>query len=327
MKIGIIGLGSIGRRHARCLHKIGVTDIVALRTGKGTKKELSEDLKNIKEVFDREDFYSLNLDGLIISNPTSFHVESMKTALEYEIPILIEKPIASSLESIEKLKIHDLSKILVGYCLRYDEIINVVKEFIDSNRLGRIFKAHLFCGQYLPLWHPYAEYRTEYYSRKDLGGGALRTLSHEIDLMHYFFGNVDELFASVEKLSNLEIDVDDNVHIFCRMKGGSRIHVELDYLNPTYQRTGRILGEVGELTYSFSNKKVSFTDFKGKTEIVYENLVLDPNGMYLNQIKDFINLIKDQVRVRCTFNDGVEVMKIIKTSEDSSRLKSWQKIE
>jgi predicted dehydrogenase len=145
--------------------------------------------------------------------------------------------------------------------------------------------------------------------------------------MRYFFGDVNELFASMEKLSNLEIDVDDNVHIFCRMKTGSRIHVELDYLNPTYQRTGRILGEEGELRYSFSTRKVSLTDFKGNTKIVYENPKLDPNKMYLNQIKDFINLIQNQNRVRCTFNDGAEVMKIIKATEDSSQLKSWQIIE
>ncbi|MHA2174296.1 MAG: Gfo/Idh/MocA family protein [Candidatus Hodarchaeales archaeon] len=327
MKIGIVGLGSIGQRHARCLQKLGVTDTVALRTGKGTKKELNDDLKYIKVVFDKDDFYSLNLEGVIIANPTSFHVESMKSALEYKIPILIEKPIASTLESIEILQNYDLSKIQVGYCLRYDELINVVKDFIDSNRLGRIFKAHLYIGHYLPFWHPYADYRTEYYSRKDLGGGALRTLSHEIDLIRYFFGNVKELFANVEKLSQLQIDVDDNVHIFCKMNEGSRILVELDYLNPTYQRTGRILGEEGELRYSFSEKKASFIDLNSKTHIIYENHALDPNEMYLNQIKDFIDLIKEKTRVRCTFDDGVEVMKIIKSAEDSSRLKEWQKIE
>ena len=327
MKIGIIGLGSIGRRHALNLQKIGITDIIALRTGKGTKKGLTEDVKIIKEVFDKDEFYSLNLEGIIISNPTELHVETMKDALDRELPILIEKPIASSLESIDVLNTYDLSKVLVGYCLRYDELINMVKDFIDSDRLGTIYKAHLYCGHYLPFWHPYADYKTEYYSRKDLGGGVLRTLSHEIDLVNHLFGPVDELCASVEKLSDLKIDVDDNVFILYRMKNGLRIQVELDFLNPTYQRTGRILSEQGVLTYSFSNKKVFFTDFNNSTETIYENQELDPNEMYLNLIKDFIDMIKGKTKGRCSFNDGVEVIKIIKAAEDSSRLKTWQKIE
>ena len=70
-------------------------------------------------------------------------------------------------------------------------------------KLGEIHKANLFSGHFLPLWHPYADYRLEYYARKDLGGGVLRTLSHEIDLMHYLFGKVKELFALVEKISKL----------------------------------------------------------------------------------------------------------------------------
>ncbi len=51
MKIGIIGLGSIGQRHARTLIKLGITDIYALRTKKGTLTELPTDLRTIKEIY------------------------------------------------------------------------------------------------------------------------------------------------------------------------------------------------------------------------------------------------------------------------------------
>ncbi|MHA2225648.1 MAG: Gfo/Idh/MocA family protein [Candidatus Hodarchaeales archaeon] len=327
MNIGIIGLGSIGKRHILCLQKLGFTNIFALRTKKGARKELPKDLQYVKEFFDEEDFYSLRLDGVIISNPTSLHVETMINPLEKKIPAFIEKPVAASFESLERLKNYDFSNVMVGYCLRYNELINVVKEFIDSGKLGKILKANLYCGNFLRSWHPYADYRMEYYSRKDLGGGVLRTLSHEIDLARYFFAEIKEICASIEKISNLEIDVDDCVHLLCKITDDSVVHIELDYLNPVFQRRGLIIGVEGKLEYSFSNLTVSYTGFDGNTEIIYENRDLDPNKMYLDQMQGFINFIKNQKPVRCTFNDGIYVMKVIKAAEDSSQSKSWQKIE
>ncbi|GAJ19017.1 unnamed protein product, partial [marine sediment metagenome] len=160
---------------------MGYEDIVALRTKKGTTKTLPVEFNYINEIFNVKDFYSNNLDGVIISSPTSLHIETMKIPLEKKIPIFVEKPIADSIEQLREIDDYDLNSVMIGFSLRYNEIINIVKEFIASGKLGKIYKANLYCGQFLPSWHPYADYRKEYYARKDLGGGVIRTLSHEID--------------------------------------------------------------------------------------------------------------------------------------------------
>lgn len=326
MKIGIIGLGSIGQRHAACLKEIGYSEIIALRTEKGSIKELPPELNYITQVYSNEEFYSLNPDGIIISNPTSLHIESMKIPLEKGIPIFLEKPITNSIEKLKSLDSSDVSNIMVGYILRYHEIINVIKNFLESSKLGKIYKANLYCGQFLPSWHPHADYRKEYYARKDLGGGALRTLSHEIDLMHYLFGEVIELTASVIKISNLEIDVDDNVFMICRMKNESHIFIELDYLNPISTRNGIIFGSKGILEYSFLNHSVIFKDYNKNVKTVYSNPNYDYNEPYINQMRDFINLIKTKSKPRCNFNDGIYVMKLIQAAECSAEFKMWQMI-
>ena len=326
MKIGIIGLGSIGKRHVRCLRQLGYEDIVALRTKKGTTKTLPVEFNYINEIFNVKDFYSNNLDGVIISNPTSLHIETMKIPLEKKIPIFVEKPIADSIEQLREIDDYDLNSVMIGFNLRYNEIINTVKEFIASGKLGKIYKANLYCGQFLPSWHPYADYRKEYYARKDLGGGVIRTLSHEIDLMHYFFGDPKELCASVEKISDLEIDVDDNVYMICKMANHSLVNIELDYFNPVLTRRGIIFGSEGTIEYSFSKLNVTFTDYNGKIRIIYKNINLYWNKMYINQMKNFVNFIKNKESLCCTFQDGVNVMKVIKAAEESTRTKTWQKV-
>ena len=326
MKIGIIGLGSIGKRHIKCLRQLGHENIVALRTKEGTTKTLPGKFNYIKEVFNIKDFYSNDLDGVIISNPTSLHIETMKMPLEKGITIFLEKPIADSLEQLKEIEDYDTSKVMLGFNLRYNEIINTVKEFIASDKLGKIYKANLYCGQFLSYWHPYTDYRKEYYARKDMGGGVIRTLSHEIDLMDYFLGNPKELCASVEKISNLEIDVDDNMYMICKMANHSLVNIELDYINPVLTRRGIIFGSEGTVEYSFSKSNVTFTDYNGKICIIYENINLDKNKMYVDQMKDFVNFIKNKESLHCTFEDGINVMRIIKAAEQSTHTKTWQKI-
>jgi len=326
MKIGIVGLGSIGQRHARSLLKQGNIDIYALRTKKGTLTQLPDDLRSIKEIFDQDEFFAFDLDGIIISNPTSFHIKTMKKALEKKIPIFVEKPLANSLSEIKELEGYDFSKVLVGFNLRYDELINTVKNFLDSGKLGKIYKAHLYCGQYLPLWHPYADYRNEYYARKDLGGGVLRTLSHEIDIMHFLFGVPKELLGVVEKISSLDINVDDNAYLICRLKNNELITIEIDYLNPKGIREGTVFGSKGILQYTYTTPQVTFTDNTGSTTTLYKKEKIDWDTIYQQEMRDFIECITSGKKPKSTFNDGVEVMKIIEKAEQSTQSKSWQKI-
>jgi len=327
MKIGIVGLGSIGQRHARSLLKLGNMDIYALRTQKGTLTNLPDDLRSIKEIFDQDEFYAIDLDGIIISNPTSLHIKTMKKALEKKIPIFVEKPLANNISEIKELKDYDLSKVLVGFNLRYDDLINTVKNYLDSGKLGKIYKAHLYCGQYLPLWHPYADYRNEYYARKELGGGVLRTLSHEIDIMHYLFGVPKEIVGVVEKISSLEIDVDDNAYLICRLKNNTLIAIEIDYLNPKGIREGTVFGSKGILQYTYTTPQVTFTSNKGSTTILYKKEKTDWDKIYQQEMKDFIECILNGKKPKSTVNDGIQVMKIIEKAELSTKLKSWQKIE
>lgn len=326
MKIGIIGLGSIGQRHARSLTRLGYKEIYALRTKRGTIKELPEDLKHIKEIYDEKEFYSQKLDGVIISNPTSLHIRTTKKALKKKIAVFVEKPIATSMEEIKELKGLDTSKVLVGFDFRYDDAINTVKKFIDSGKIGRILKANLYCGQFLPMWHPYADYRKEYFSRKDLGGGVIRTLCHEIDIMHYLFGVPIEVIGVVEKISELDIDVDDNTYLICRMRNNAVVTNEVDYLNPKGIRNGIIFGSNGIIEYSYAKPSVVFTDNKGNKKILYQKEKTNWDKTFEQEMKDFIELIRNGKRPCSTFEDGINVMRVIEKAEESARSKSWEKI-
>jgi len=326
MKIGVIGLGSIGQRHVRCLLSLGVTDIVALRSYKGSHQFLPEDLDFIKETYDYDTFFAESCDGIIIANPTSLHIGSLKKCLHKDVPIFVEKPLGASLQEVSNLSDSDTSQVVVGFNLRFNDMINAVRSHIAQGMIGRVFKATLYCGQYLPQWHPYADYRKEYYSRKDLGGGVLRTLSHEIDLMYYFFDTPKEIIANVEKLSHLDITVDDHALLLCKTINNALISIELDYFNPIPSRSGYIYGENGRISYSFS----SFSDgyatmqgYDGNEHVLFKTTNIEWNSMYLQQMKSFVEVIEKRSPARCSFADGLAVMKVIDAADLSQQTKLW----
>ena len=309
MKIGIIGLGSIGMRHATELLSLGVENIFALRTNKGSKDISKEVEKNITNVFLEKEFLELNLDGYIISNPTSLHIEALKLVKNKNKPIFIEKPFSSSLSEMKSIKNIKYDNIQIGFCLRFHEVAKRVKEIIKSKQLGQIYHSRLNVGQYLPSWHPYTDYRTEYFSKKELGGGAIRTLSHEIDLAIHFFGEPTSFKTFKNKVSNLEINVDDYTLLLLQYKNHlSRI--EIDFLNKKKERNGIIFGTKADLHYDFFENTIKIYDTN--TNLILDEIIPKEN-MYHSQMVAFLNLIstnklEDKIS---TFEQNILIQTII----------------
>ncbi|MBN2777441.1 MAG: Gfo/Idh/MocA family oxidoreductase [Bacteroidales bacterium] len=316
IKVLIIGLGSIGQRHAKALLELGLENVAALRTNKGSKQLEKILIDKIKMFSDEEDAFAWKPTHVVISNPTSLHKYYVAKLIEKKIRFFVEKPVAENIVDISDLLNEPNIEGIVGYNLRFHGVFQFVKSCISSQKYGRIITAQLHVGQYLPDWHPYEDYRKAYYSRKDLGGGAIRTLSHEIDLMQYFFGEIKSVFAKVSKLSDLEIDVDDVASIQCEAEFCKLVNVHINFLDPVLVRKGSIYFEKGLLQYDFVKKEVSFIDYENKkNEVIYSNTE-DYNLQYKFQMAEFVGL--GATSYACSFNQGINVMKIIEKCEESN---------
>ena len=100
--IGIIGLGSIGKRHLRLARKLRPEiKIIAVRSGKGEKVE--EEKIADKIVYNMEDTINTGIQAAIISTPATFHVDQALRLMNLGIHVLIEKPLSHSLENVDNL--------------------------------------------------------------------------------------------------------------------------------------------------------------------------------------------------------------------------------
>jgi len=319
-KILIIGCGSIGQRHIKALLNIGEQDIAAYRTFKGALRQIPKEIeKNIKIFTNEDNAFNWKPTHVIISNPTKHHLYYLIKALRNGLNVFVEKPVIESFSNLknETESYSELSRYnaFVGYNLRFHSIFQKIWTYISENTFGKVITAKLEVGHYLPFWHPYEDYRKSYAALKELGGGVLRTLSHEIDLAQFLFGKINKLFAKVEKISNLEINTDDCVDIVFRTQKCKRVLIHLDYLSPLAYRTGKLLFENGLLEYDYINGNIYYISYENKKKELIFNTIEDYNLQYKKQMQDFIT---EDFSIACDLAEGLKVSETIELCELSS---------
>jgi CMP-N,N'-diacetyllegionaminic acid synthase len=229
MVVLIIGFGSIGLRHYTILNKIKKIKKIYIISNQRLKKKFNpvgiHELKNI------------NPDYIIIAKPTSEHFYYAKI-IDQNLKnkkVLIEKPVFNK-------KINYKFKnnyYFVGYNLRFNPLINYVKKVIKNNK---IISAKFFCVSDLTKWRKNIHYTKSSSAKKVFGGGVLNDLSHEIDFLQWFFGDLKFNFFKKEKLSKLKINTDDNFEAIGHGKRIKRFSISLNYFSKLNKRFFTING-------------------------------------------------------------------------------------
>ncbi len=312
--VGIVGMGSIGRRHAGHLLKLGVRELVALRSGHGPS--LPPELDGIREVRTVEAMLERSPDGVIIANPTALHASAALPYVERGIPVLVEKPLDASVVAAQPLAPF-AEKILVAYCLRFHRVYRILREAIEGGDIGRPLVARFCRGYSLPRWHPDVDYRREYAARRDQGGGVLRTLSHELDIAASLFGRFTTVTGGADRLSDLEIDVEDHALVLARTAGNVRVVVALDYLSPDNVNRGEVLGTAGALRFDLVTNRLVRTDMRGETIVLMDAPELELDHVYRAQMEDFLGVLDGAVSENAGFADGLGVLQAVEAVEGS----------
>jgi predicted dehydrogenase len=322
----IVGFGSIGRRHLSNLNKMSPSSkVVVLRTFKKNTSSPVLVEGSHTEISSLDEINPLSIVGAIIATPAPMHLEMAAKLAQLKIPMLIEKPLCSDLEdaqSFRKMGADGSALILIGYNFRFSRAANHVKDSIQRGLLGTALTASIEMGFYLPDWRPSQDYRESVSANKHLGGGALLELSHALDLYLWFFGMPTSLVATLRKISHLQTDVEDCADLILeseREKFMATIH--LDMLQRKACRTFKIVGSEGTLSWNMVDNSIQLTKANFE-EVLTLSEPEDWNDMYLNELKHFLNCIHEKERPKVTFQDGLDVMKLVAAARQSSRTKA-----
>ncbi|MEM4780372.1 MAG: Gfo/Idh/MocA family oxidoreductase [Halalkalicoccus sp.] len=242
--VGIIGLGNIGRYHADRLRSSG-TEIVGGMDVLPEARERFERDYGVPTYDDYEELYELS-DAIVVTTPNKFHEEYAVSALEAGLDVLLEKPLAHTVESAERIAA--AAEAAEGFCMvgfhnRYLPPIEVLTTERDRGRFGDLshVEANYVRRRGIPgrgSW---------FTSREIAGGGALIDIGvHALDLALYVldFPEIEEVtgvarseFGTREDYTYLQMwgedagherfDVEDSVTAFIRCAGGRTISLDV----------------------------------------------------------------------------------------------------
>jgi glutamate-1-semialdehyde aminotransferase/spore coat polysaccharide biosynthesis protein SpsF (cytidylyltransferase family)/predicted dehydrogenase len=316
----IVGCGSIGRRHARNLKSLGIRQLGFCDTSADALKYCDQELGG--EIFSdyTEALAKFKPDIALICTPPVCHVEEALAALQARAHVFIEKPLSHESSGIQALISEARRRdrnVQIGYNMRFHPGLQILKELIDSGKIGRVLWLNVEAGQYLPDWRPWQHYRESYSARHELGGGIILDGSHELDYICWLLGRPTEVTCRAEHLSNLDVDVEDSAWIYLTFPERRRAELHLDFVQRAYTRTCKVVGETGTALWDFNVQEVRWfsADKPGWNSIPY---VFEANDMYLAEMVHFLESLGSGTGPMVDLEQGRDVIRVVEAAKKSS---------
>jgi predicted dehydrogenase len=321
MRAVIVGLGSIGTRHLANLQTLEPVSHITVCHQRPEGSYPADTLSN-STVYRLEDALKAKPDIALITGPASLHTEAALFFARQGVHLLIEKPLSNDLRGVDELleTCHRRNLVLmVGYNLRFYRPLQVLRQALIEGRIGRPLMIQAEVGQYLPEWRPGSDYRQSVSARRDLGGGAVLELSHELDYARWLLGEVEAVSAQTACVSDLEIDVEDVADIILQFRSGAQGNIHLDMIRRPATRTCRLYGANGTLTWDgISHQTQLFSSDTNTWVDLHPATSIDRNDMYVAELRHFIECVGNNSPPLVSGEDGLRALQIALAANRSS---------
>ena len=311
-RIGIIGIGNMGRAHSARILKGEVPHMELTAVCDNVPTQLdwcTENLPGVAQFADAEEMMKSGLiDSVLVAVPHYDHAKYAIMAFELGLHVYCEKPAGvytkQALEMIEAA--NKSGKVFsMGFQQRTNPAFQKIREMVRSGELGAIKKViWIVTSWYRPqAYHDSSSWRSTW---KGEGGGTIANQNpHNIDLFQWMFGMPDEVLSYIGYGKYYDIEVDDEVNVIMRYKNGMvGIYTTGTGENPGTNRLeiscdmGKIVYEAGKLTFwknEMSEREfnrintASFPKLKNeKIEIEIPELGMQPHNALLENFASAI---------------------------------------
>lgn len=314
MQVAIVGYGSIGRRHCDNLARLGVTRRVVVRRTPSANPAFTPS-PEVAIVHSVSSAIAGGLDLAIVCKPTAHHVASALEFVAEGVPVLIEKPLAHRLADAQRLLEAARSggtPAGMAYSMRYHPAYDMAHESLLSGRLGRMLYAKAWFETYLPDWHPWEDYRQGYAARRELGGGVLPTLDHEIDFLNWCLGPPEAARGATARSGTLEMDADDMAALSIGYSGNVLASVVLSLCRPRLSRGFEFVGGDATLSYDFERCRLELQGSGSSVvDVLWDGQGYDLNDMYLEMLADVLKALAEGRSLPVPLESGVETLRVI----------------
>jgi predicted dehydrogenase len=314
MRIAILGSGSIGRRHCKNLHQLGLTDLIVFDPSPEALEQVRAELGEQAQVTQSlEQVWAYQPVAVLVASPSQLHLPLALEAAEYGCHLFIEKPLSHTLEGIAALvRVVEQRKLItmVGCNMRFHPGPRLIKQAIEARTIGQPVAARIQTGSYLPRWRPSQDYRQSYSASPEWGGAVLDCI-HEIDLALWYFGPARLIGAARLSAETIGLQTDGLAEMILQHQSGLLSSVHLNFIQRDYRRACQVIGAEGTLYWDFSARQVTRYGADGQlVETVSEPEGWSVNQMYIDEISHFLDAVQGGTQTMNPVSGGAAALEI-----------------
>lgn len=301
MKVLVIGLGSIARKHIEVLKKLHDNlTIYAWRRN----HEVETFVDGVINIYEPDPKLINDLDFVMVSNTTAAHFDTLLKVKDFNKPLFIEKPLFAHVSDETDQVVNDLlssSTITYVACnLRFLHCLQELKRILENERINEV---NVYCGSYLPDWRPGTDYKTSYSAQAELGGGVHIDLIHELDYVYWIFGLPTQHRSHFSNRSSLNISAYDYANYLWQYDGYA-VSIVLNYYRRDAKRMLEVLTDKGTFVVDLLDNSICFN---GKVIFKSEDRIIDT---YYTQMEHFLNVIAQKTESINTVKEANAILKL-----------------
>jgi predicted dehydrogenase len=313
----------MGRNHARVYKELAEAQLIAVCDHDQETLHAVAGQFGVRGYADHREMLAVEKPQAVsVAVPTTLHERVATDCLQAGAHVLVEKPIAATLE--EGRRLIDCAEtsqrlLMIGHIVRFNPALRALKEKLDAGHLGRIFQ--IVCRRIGP------------YPARDMDiGVAVDLAPHDIDIMRYLTG-LDPVRVYAETGQRIHTDHEDLLLGLLRFPGGIAGSLEINWLTPTKIREIWVLGEHGlfqvdDLTqdlYFYDNAQVggtlwpSLRTLKGVSEGEMTRYALQRTEPLKAELQAFLKASQDGGPAPVSGRDGLDALRLALALVESAR--------
>lgn len=318
LRVGVLGVGSMGRHHVRNVRANPEVELVGIADPVGDRFGVAGNLEVLPSV---EALIGVGLDAAIVAVPTVYHEQAALKLAEAGVHTMIEKPLSDSVESGERIaKAFEQAGLVgaVGYVERCNPALLEMRKRIEAGQLGEVYQV--------------VTRRQSPFPARISDVGVVKDLAtHDVDLSAWIAGShYSVVFAQTAHQSGRAHE--DMVTVSGRFANGVLVSNLVNWLTPFKERLTIVTGEhgalvadtaLGDLTFyengSFPVQWDHIAAFRGVSEGQVTRYALHKKEPLATEQQNFYHAITQGTTTHVTMTEGLNALKVTEAILESAR--------
>jgi UDP-N-acetylglucosamine 3-dehydrogenase len=323
-RIVVVGLGSIGRRHARLLKE---RNDVAVELFELDTEAIAGALKEIGDIPVHNSFNGMLATrpyAVVIATPHKLHAEQTIRSLEAETHVFCEKPMSDNLCDAKRMQeaAEKAGKILaIGFQLHFHPGLMRLKSLLQEQIIGNVLHTHVRVGTYITLVNSKSRYQRRQH------GALLFDYAHQPDILYWLLGDKPTaVYASAIEGGELEFSSNPNVvAITCEYNSLLLSTIHLNYVQMPERHEYEIIGDKGWIVLNCNESYLKIA-LAADGQIRTESFTVDRDALYRSEHTAFLDAAEGRRSPESSANDGLVSVAVCQAAFNSWKNGQCEKV-